>query len=76
MARIDSVISWFKLDSNQSSIESSILEVLEKNPNEVERYKNGEFKLLGFFMGQVMKLTKGKADPSDVSKIIAKLLKK
>ena len=66
----------FALDQDMDSIESIVQEILEKNPNEVGRFKNGESKLMGFFMGLVMRETKGKADPASITKIIAKLLKK
>ena len=66
----------FALDQDIDSIETAVQSVLDQNPNEVERFKNGEAKLMGFFMGAVMRETKGKADPSDVTKVVAKLLKK
>lgn len=40
-----------------------VKEVLDKNPAEVERYRGGEKKLIGFFMGELMKLSKGKVEP-------------
>jgi len=45
-------------------------EALSANPREVERYKAGEAKLLGFFQGQVMKRSGGKADPKKVGSIL------
>jgi len=48
--------------------------VLDSFPKEVERYKNGETKLTGFFVGQIMKETKGKANPKVVNELLAKLL--
>ena len=65
----------FSLDQDMDSIESAVQDVLDKNADEVERFKNGEAKLMGFFMGAVMRETKGKADPSAVTKIIEKFLK-
>ena len=50
-------------DSSEDSIGGFIDEVIRLNPNEVERFKNGEKQLIGFFMGQLMKVSKGKADP-------------
>ncbi len=55
-------------------IERAIEEVLNNNPKEVERYRAGEEKLLGFFVGQVMKLTKGKASPQVVNELLKKKL--
>lgn len=49
--------------SDSNVIEGFIAEVIRRNPNEVERYKNGEKQLIGFFMGQLMKVSGGKADP-------------
>ncbi|MCX7793040.1 MAG: Asp-tRNA(Asn)/Glu-tRNA(Gln) amidotransferase subunit GatB [Thermodesulfovibrionales bacterium] len=60
--------------TDESFIEKAIEEVLKNSPKEVERYKKGEDKLLGFFVGQVMKLTKGKASPQIVNEILKKKL--
>lgn len=49
--------------SDSNVIEGYIAQVIELNPNEVGRYKNGEKQLIGFFMGQLMKVSGGKADP-------------
>ncbi|TYQ18370.1 UNVERIFIED_CONTAM: aspartyl/glutamyl-tRNA(Asn/Gln) amidotransferase subunit B [Acetivibrio alkalicellulosi] len=57
--------------SDESAISGIILKVLENNPKSIEDYKNGKEKAFGFLVGQVMRETKGKADP----KIINKLLK-
>jgi aspartyl-tRNA(Asn)/glutamyl-tRNA(Gln) amidotransferase subunit B len=48
--------------------------VLAANPGEVARYKGGETKLIGFFVGQVMKKSGGKADPKGVKPILQKKL--
>ncbi len=61
--------------SDDSVIIEAIKEVMDKNPKEMERFKNGEEKLLGFFVGQVMKITKGKANPKIVNELILKILK-
>jgi aspartyl-tRNA(Asn)/glutamyl-tRNA(Gln) amidotransferase subunit B len=50
-------------------------EVLAASPGEVARYKAGETKLIGFFVGQVMKKSGGKADPKKVQPVIADRLK-
>ena len=50
-------------------------EVLAANPKEVERYRGGETKLLGFFTGQVMKKSGGKADPKKVGAVLQDKLK-
>ncbi len=61
--------------SDDSIIIEVIKEVMDKNPKEVERFKKGEEKLIGFFVGQVMKLTKGKANPKIVNELVMKILK-
>ena len=56
--------------SNEDSILKIIQDVLNKNQVEVEAYRNGKTKLLGFFVGQVMKETQGKANPALVNKLL------
>ncbi|MDP7555140.1 MAG: hypothetical protein QGF31_03065 [Nitrospinota bacterium] len=51
-----------------------IQDILNKNKAEVEAYQNGKTKLLGFFVGQVMKATQGKANPAMVNKLLKKNL--
>jgi len=60
--------------SDTSAIEGLVDEVLAENPSEVERYKGGDKKLTGFFVGQVMKKSKGKANPGLVNQLLAKRL--
>ena len=57
--------------SDQSELEGMVDEVIKDNPDEALAYKNGKTKLFSFFMGQIMKKTRGKADP----KIVTPLLK-
>lgn len=57
-------------DSDESSILAYIQQVIEENPNEVERYRKGEKQLTGFFMGQLMKVSKGKADPKSANVLL------
>ena len=49
-------------------------EVIAAHPGEVERYRGGETKLLGFFVGQVMKKSRGKADPKGVQPVLLERL--
>ena len=60
--------------TDESSIEPICREVLESHPDEVKRFKAGKKGLLGFFVGQVMKRTKGKANPKVVNEIIRRML--
>ncbi len=61
--------------TDEDEILSIIKEVIENSPKEVQRYENGETKLLGFFVGQVMKATKGKANPAIVNERFKEILK-
>lgn len=60
--------------SDESVIESLVDEVISQFPDKVEEYKNGKKGLLGMFMGQVMKKSKGKADPKLASKLLEQKL--
>ncbi len=60
--------------TDEKEIRRVVEEVLSRFPKEVERLKSGEEKLIGFFVGQVMKETRGKANPKLVNKIIRELL--
>ncbi len=60
--------------SDSSSLEAVVDKVLADNPAEVEAFKGGKKKLMSFFMGQIMRETKGKANPGMVSKMISQKL--
>ncbi len=60
----------FEQISDSSAIEKIVDEIIEKNQNQVEAYKNGNEKLFGFFVGQVMKASQGKANPQIVNEIL------
>ncbi len=60
--------------SDQSEIESAVDQVMSENPKEVSEFKAGKDKLIGFFVGQVMRKTKGKANPQIVNDILKKKL--
>jgi aspartyl-tRNA(Asn)/glutamyl-tRNA(Gln) amidotransferase subunit B len=60
--------------SDVGAIESAIDAVLAANPNELEQYRGGKTKLLGFFVGKVMKETGGRADPKLTNQLLAKKL--
>ncbi|WP_267384523.1 Asp-tRNA(Asn)/Glu-tRNA(Gln) amidotransferase subunit GatB [Cyanobacterium sp. uoEpiScrs1] len=61
--------------SDTKEIEKIIDEVLVTNPKELEKYRNGKTKLKGFFVGQVMKKTGGRADPKLTNQLVEKKLK-
>lgn len=56
--------------SDEGAIEKIVDEVLNKNEDKVEEYKAGKEKLFGFFVGQVMKASRGKANPQVVNKLL------
>jgi aspartyl-tRNA(Asn)/glutamyl-tRNA(Gln) amidotransferase subunit B len=60
--------------TDESAIEKTVDDVIAKNPKEVGRFRGGEEKLLGFFVGQVMKMMKGKANPQVVNELLKKKL--
>ena len=62
--------------SDDKEIEKIIEQILKENSNQVEAYLAGKEKLFGFFVGQVMKLTQGKANPKTVNSILKEKLKK
>lgn len=62
--------------TNSSAIEKEVDKTISAHPEQVGDYKNGKTKLIGFFVGQVMKATKGKASPEVVNKILKEKLEK
>ncbi len=60
--------------SDTSALESAVDAVLAENPDEVASYRGGKKKLMGFFVGQIMKKTKGQANPKLVNELLAKKL--
>jgi aspartyl-tRNA(Asn)/glutamyl-tRNA(Gln) amidotransferase subunit B len=61
--------------SDDGAIEEIIMTVISENPSQVKAYLDGKDKLFGFFVGQVMKLTEGKANPKAVNSILKDKLK-
>ncbi len=62
--------------SNQDELEEVVKKVLENNPSQIQEYHNGRTNLFDYFVGQVMKETRGKANPPMVKEILTNLLKK
>ncbi|MEB3180008.1 MAG: Asp-tRNA(Asn)/Glu-tRNA(Gln) amidotransferase subunit GatB [Nostocaceae cyanobacterium] len=60
--------------SDTAAIEAIIDQVIANNPKELEQYRNGKTKLLGFFVGKVLKETGGRADPKLTNQLLAKKL--
>ena len=63
-----------KQQSDPKELENLINKVITENPKNVEAYKSGKDKLFGFFVGQVMKNSNGKANPKLVNEILKKKL--
>jgi len=63
-------------DTDDSEIENIAKEIIERWPDKVEAYRSGNKGLLGLFMGEFMKATKGKANPKQANQIIRELLDK
>ncbi|MNJ85511.1 Aspartyl/glutamyl-tRNA(Asn/Gln) amidotransferase subunit B [compost metagenome] len=61
-------------ESNADSLKEVILGVFEQHPDEVSRFKAGENQLTGFFMGQIMKASGGKADPKTTNALLRELI--
>jgi aspartyl-tRNA(Asn)/glutamyl-tRNA(Gln) amidotransferase subunit B len=61
--------------TDSSAIEPILDEIIANNPQQVEEYRGGKEKLFGFFVGQAMKATKGKANPQQVNELLKQKLK-
>jgi aspartyl-tRNA(Asn)/glutamyl-tRNA(Gln) amidotransferase subunit B len=57
-------------------IEAMVDDVLANNPKQVEEYLGGKDKMLGFFVGQIMKVSKGKANPGQINQLLKTKLKR
>lgn len=60
--------------TDTGAIEAMVDEVLANNPDQVQQYRDGKEQLLGFFVGQIMKASKGKANPAQVNELLKKKL--
>jgi aspartyl-tRNA(Asn)/glutamyl-tRNA(Gln) amidotransferase subunit B len=65
---------WVQIQDG-SEIENAVMRVMEANPKLVEDYRKGKDKLFGYFVGEVMKATKGKANPKLLNELLKKKLK-
>jgi len=61
--------------TDSSAIEAIVDKVVLENPKEAEAFRGGKTKLMGFFVGQVMKESRGKANPQMVNELLARKLK-
>ncbi|MFO7569453.1 MAG: Asp-tRNA(Asn)/Glu-tRNA(Gln) amidotransferase subunit GatB [Smithellaceae bacterium] len=60
--------------TDEGALLKTITDIIEANPNQLNEYRGGKEKLFGFFVGQVMKATQGKANPQLVNDLLKKLL--
>ena len=63
-----------KTVSDEGELLQTAEEIIKANPQSVQDYKNGKKKAIGFLVGQMMKATKGKADPGIVNQMLTRLL--
>jgi aspartyl-tRNA(Asn)/glutamyl-tRNA(Gln) amidotransferase subunit B len=63
-----------KMDNDEDALKATIEEIVAKNPQSVEDYRNGKDKAIGFLVGQTMKATGGKANPGVVNKLLKEIL--
>jgi len=61
--------------TDTSALEAMVDDVIANNPKQVEQFRAGKEKVLGFFVGQIMKATQGKANPAQVNELLRKKLK-
>ncbi len=61
--------------SDQNELETLALQVMKENPNAVEDFKNGKINAVGFLTGQIMKASKGNADPIIAKEVLIRLIK-
>ncbi|MCM2312016.1 MAG: Asp-tRNA(Asn)/Glu-tRNA(Gln) amidotransferase subunit GatB, partial [Steroidobacteraceae bacterium] len=75
-AAADAIIEarGLKQITDTSAIEKAIDDVMAKNPQQLAEYRSGKDKLFGFFVGQVMKATQGKANPAQLNELLKKKL--
>ena len=65
-----------KQQSDPKELEKIVTKVLENNSDKVSQYKSGRVKLFGFFVGEIMKASSGKANPKLVNEILKEKLTK
>jgi aspartyl-tRNA(Asn)/glutamyl-tRNA(Gln) amidotransferase subunit B len=72
----DSIIEskGLKQVTDTGAIEAMVDEVIANNPDQVEQYKSGKEQVIGFFVGQIMKASQGKANPGQVNKLLKEKL--
>jgi aspartyl-tRNA(Asn)/glutamyl-tRNA(Gln) amidotransferase subunit B len=73
--RAEEIVEEEGLQPVVSQLENAVIKILAEYPDEVEQYRAGKEKLIGFFMGKVMRATSGKADPKLANQLFKEKLK-
>jgi len=60
--------------SDRGELEKTVREVIAASPDEAAKYRAGKIQVIGFFVGQVMKATGGKANPKEVNALLREML--
>ena len=60
--------------TDETALARVVSEVMAANPNQLAQYRDGREKLFGYFVGQVMKATQGKANPQLINDLLKKML--
>ena len=60
--------------TDETQIAGLITEIMDANPDQLAQYRGGKQKLFGFFVGQAMKATQGKASPQIINELLKKML--
>jgi len=76
-SEVDAIIEskGLKQVTDSAAIEKIVDEVIADNPNQVQQYKQGKHQVIGFLVGQAMKLSQGKANPGQVNALLKEKLK-
>ena len=72
---ISRLMNQLRQITDSGAIEALIDDVIAANPDQVEQFRAGKEKVLGFFVGQVMKQSQGKANPGQVNAMLREKLK-
>ena len=62
------------VENLNNQLKTLVAEVVDANPKQVEQYRSGKTKVMGFFVGQLMKATQGKANPRQLNELLSKAL--
>ena len=74
-ASIEELLNQENVNAEEFDLEKIIKEIADNNPQLVKDYKNGKQKVIGFFVGQILKATNKKCNPAEAKKKIEQYLK-